>query len=908
MQPDWQNALTRARAHAPFLARGLERLPELAELLAAGRGEEALAWARQAGADIADVRIALRRERLAHAVALAIGDLAGVFPVGRVMQELSDLADRALDAAIGAAIARRVPGAPNAGPKTGMIALALGKHGAQELNYSSDIDPILLFDPETLPRRDRDEPGEAAQRYARDIVQLLAENTAEGYVFRVDLRLRPASEVSPLAISLNAALTHYESSALTWERAAFIRARACSGDVAAGEAFLAAIRPFVWRRSLDFGAIEEIGRLTARIRDNYRGAKIPGPGFNLKHGRGGIREVEFFAQTHQLIHGGRDPSLRQRSTRPALDALAAAGLISAEDAAVVGAAYDRLRTIEHRLQMVDDQQTHALPSGAALDNVARLEGLAGGAALIAEVTELTEVVGQRFDRLIDAENRSAPGAGSEPGGLPDRLEMLGFDDPETLAMRIDGWTDGRFRTLRSTAARAAFDAMLPELLEALAQAADKERAILRWEALLAGASSAINLFRLLEARPALMDQLVKILTLAPPLADELGRRPELLDTLIDRSALDLPRGVAQLAGAMRLAEDDKDYERQLDRIRIVTGEKRFALGVQLVGAAHDPLDIGAALSRLAEAAIMVAVEAASTEFAQSHGHVPDSELVVLGLGRLGGGVMTHASDLDIIYLFSGTHEGDSDCGGMANCRPLGVTLYFNRLASRVSGALSVPTAEGALYEVDTRLRPQGNQGPLAVSFDSFARYQCESAWTWEHMALTRARVLCGSPTARQELEGLIAEVLNAPRDSANLRDSLLTMRGEMALHKSPKGPLDAKLLRGGLVDLEFIVHYLQLRERTAFDPDLRVAIGQLITQGFLPQELAAAHDLMIRMLVAARLLAPDLQMPGPAATRVLAQACGCDSGESLLHHFTQARQSVAQSWKAILETDLEMNP
>ena len=288
MQPDWQNALTRARAHAPFLARGLERLPELAELLAAGRGEEALAWARQAGADIADVRIALRRERLAHAVALAIGDLAGVFPVGRVMQELSELADRALDAAIGAAIARRVPGAPNAGPKTGMIALALGKHGAQELNYSSDIDPILLFDPETLPRRDRDEPGEAAQRYARDIVQLLAENTAEGYVFRVDLRLRPASEVSPLAISLNAALTHYESSALTWERAAFIRARACSGDVAAGEAFLAAIRPFVWRRSLDFGAIEEIGRLTARIRDNYRGAKIPGPGFNLKHGRGGL--------------------------------------------------------------------------------------------------------------------------------------------------------------------------------------------------------------------------------------------------------------------------------------------------------------------------------------------------------------------------------------------------------------------------------------------------------------------------------------------------------------------------------------------------------------------------------------------------------------------------------------------
>lgn len=904
MQPDWQNALKRARAHAPFLARGLERMPELAELLTAGRGEDALAWARQAGADSSDVRVALRRERLAYAVALAIGDLAGIFPVGRVMKELSDLADRALDAAIGAAIARRVPDAAPAG----IIALALGKHGAQELNYSSDIDPILLFDPETLPRRDRDEPGEAAQRYARDIVQILSENTAEGYVFRVDLRLRPASEVSPLAISLGAALTHYESSALTWERAAFIRARACSGDVAAGEAFLAAVRPFVWRRSLDFGAIEEIGRLTARIRDNYSGPKVPGPCFNLKHGRGGIREVEFFAQTHQLIHGGRNPSLRQRSTRPALDALAAAGLISSEDAAVVGAAYDRLRTLEHRLQMVDDQQTHALPSGEALDNVARLEGLVDGTALVAEVTELTEAVGQRFDRLIDAENSSTQGTGAVSGGLPDRLGKLGFDDPETLAMRIDGWTDGRFRTLRSTAARAAFDAMLPDLLEALSEAPDKDRAILRWEALLAGASSAINLFRLLEARPALMDQLVKILTLAPPLANELGRRPELLDTLIDRSALDLPGDVPQLLEDMRLADDVDDYEGQLDRIRIVTGEKRFALGVQLIEAAHDPLEIGAALSRLAETAIDLAVQAASAEFAKVHGLVPNSELVVLGLGRLGGGVMTHASDLDIIYLFSGTHDEESDCAGIKGCRPLGATLYFNRLASRVSGALSVPTAEGALYEVDTRLRPQGQQGPLAVSFDSFARYQFESAWTWEHMALTRARVLCGSPDARQELEAVISSVLNVPRDSINLRDSLLTMRAEMAAHKSPKGPLDAKLLRGGLVDLEFIVHFLQLRENTAFHPDLRAAIGQLIAEGLLPEELVPAHDLMIRMLVAARLLAPDLQLPAPAATTVLAQACGCDSGTSLLHRFTQARQSVAQSWKAILETDLEMNP
>lgn len=915
MQSDWHNAIERARAHAPFLARGLERMPDLAQLLAKGRGDEALDWARQAGAEGADVRVSLRRERWAYALALAIGDLAGAFSLDRVMQELSDLADRALDAAIRAAIARRVPDAPLHGSRLGMIGLALGKHGAGELNYSSDIDPILLFDPELLPRRERDEPGEAAQRYAREIVQILAENTAEGYVFRVDLRLRPASEVSPLAISLGAALSHYESSALTWERAAFIRARSCSGDVGAGDKFLTAIRPFIWRRSLDFGAIEEIGRLTARIRDNYSGPKVPGPGFNLKHGRGGIREVEFFAQTHQLIHGGRNQSLRQRGTRSALNALALAGLISEEDAQVVGRAYDRLRTLEHRLQMVDDQQTHALPAGRALDNVAQLDGLADGPALIAEVTELTEAVGQRFDRLIAAENRSVRGSAPLPESLPERLTQLGFTDPETLAMRIDGWTDGRLRALRSPAACAAFEDLLPGLLEALAEASDPDRAILRWEALLAGASSAINLFRLLEARPALLDQLVKILTLTPPLADELGRRPELLDALIDRSALDLPGDVADLTQAMQLVESGPersgDYERQLDRIRIVTSEKRFALGVQLMDAAHDPLEIGAALSRLAEAAIGVAVEAASDEFAKAHGRVPDSELVVLGLGRLGGGVLTHASDLDIIYLFSGMHEGESDCAGMESegggCRPLSPALYFNRLASRISGALSVPTAEGALYEVDTRLRPQGNQGPLAVRFDSFARYQSESAWTWEHMALTRARVLCGSPAVRRELESLITDVLTAPRDPTNLRESLLTMRAEMAEHKPAKGPLDAKLMRGGLVDLEFLVHYLQLRDQTAFRPHLGEAIAQLVSEGLLPADLAVAHNLMIRMLVGARLLAPDLKLPAPAATQVLAQACGCDSGTSLLHHFTLARRSVAESWKAILGTDLEAN-
>ncbi|MFZ9394558.1 MAG: bifunctional [glutamate--ammonia ligase]-adenylyl-L-tyrosine phosphorylase/[glutamate--ammonia-ligase] adenylyltransferase [Erythrobacter sp.] len=897
MASEWHNALARARAEAPFLARALDRQPELADLLGRGESEAALEWSRRAGDNSGTAALALRRERLAYATTLAIGDLAGAFPLDFVMVELSGLADRALDVAINDAIARRIDGAAPGG----MIVLALGKHGAHELNYSSDIDPILLYDPETLPRRERDDPGEAAQRYAREVVKTLSENTDEGYVFRVDLRLRPASEVSPLAISCNAALSHYESSALAWERAAFIRARAAAGDVAAGERFLKAIGPFVWRSSLDFGAIDEIRRLTARIRSNHKGPREVGPGFNLKHGRGGIREVEFFAQTHQLIHGGRDPSLRLRGTRAALDALAAAGRIGSDEALMLGEAYDRLRVIEHRLQMIEDHQTHALPHGERLDAVARLDGLSDGTALVDELCALTAQVAAAYDRLLEGGAPAEPVAAA-PTPLAQRLEQLGFAEPVELAERIASWRDGRYQSLRSAAAIDAFDAMLPGLLEAFSHADDPERALLRWESVLANASSAINLFRLLEARPGMLDQLMAVLILAPTLAEELGRRPGLLDTLIDASALDLPGDVAAIAARMEAGDAGRDYERQLDRIRIVTGELRFALGLQLIQAVHDPLEIAAALSRTAEAALDVAHRAAGEEFALKHGHIPGGELVVLGLGRLGGGALTHASDLDIIYLFTGDSGADSD-----GERPLGGTHYFNRLAQRLSAALSVPTAQGALYEVDTRLRPQGAQGPLSVTLDAFARYQREDAWTWEHMALTRARVLVASPSARAELEAIIASVLAQPRDAEKLREDVLAMRRDMARHKPPGGPLDAKLLRGGLVDLEFLVHYLQLREQIAFNPGLGEAIEELVAAGLLPPEIRAAHDLMARLLVSARLLAPDLAEPPEAAALALALACRCETYEALLRSLGEARQTVANAWQRVFGLQLENN-
>jgi len=881
MSANWSEAITRARTHAPFLALAMQRRPELLALLEQGRGEEALAAASDVQGDPGE---ALRRERIGLALVLAVGDLAGAFPLPRVMAELSGFADRALDTAMREAVRRRMDDDDFAG----FSAIALGKQGAGELNYSSDIDPILLYEPATLPRRAKDEPGEAAQRYARGVVELLSQPTGEGYVLRVDLRLRPASEVSPLAIPFLGAITHYESSALAWERAAYIRARASSGDIAAGEAFLAEIRPFVWRRSLDFTALEEIRRLTHRIRDAYKGPREPGPGFDVKRGRGGIREVEFFAQTHQLIYGGRLPSLRLRGTRAALDALAAEGIISAEDARALGEAYDRLRVIEHRLQMVDDRQTHELPRSAeALDNVARLEGLADGGALLAELGEVCAAVARRYDGLLGEADQPAAQAVTVPD-----LFAVQFAD------RVEHWLDTA-RALRSGEARTAFAAIRPDLLAALAAAPEPERALARWETLLTSLPTAINLFRLFELRPGLLGQVLRILTLAPPLADELARRPGLLDRLIDASALALPGDIPALAARMARCEAP-DYETRLERLRQVVGEERFALGVQLIEGQHDPLDIAEGLCRVAEAAVQTGAAAAIDEFRRAHGDIPGGELLVLGLGRLGGGALTHASDLDVVFLFTGEPGGESD-----GPRPLSSSLYFNRLATRVTAALSVPTAQGALYEIDTRLRPQGTQGPLAVSVDSFARYQREDAWTWEHMALCRARPLFGSAAARAELATLIAGVLGRERDPETLRADVLKMRQDMAAAKQPRGPLGVKLLRGGLVDSEFLVHYLQLRTGVGLVPGLEHAIAALVEAGHLPAGYERYHLDLTRILVAARLLAPDDDRPPPAAANALASACGCADYEALLAAIAAARHGIATQWEAVFGQKLE---
>ena len=888
-----QDALRRARENAPFLAMAMQNQPGLTDLLEAENLEAALEFGRSAGEGAANVRQKLRREKRALALTLAVGDLAGRLSLTDVITRLSDFADRALDEALADIYATRYPDAP----MEGFSVIGLGKHGSRELNYSSDIDPIFLYDPDKIPVRGREEPSDASRRIGQQLVEALNARDADGYVFRVDMRLRPSPEVSPVALPVEAAISYYESSALTWEQSAYIRSRAAAGDTKLGQYFLETINPFIWRRSLDYGAIKNIGSVTAQIRDHYAAGQKFGPGYDLKRGRGGIRETEFYAQMHQLIFGGRQPVLRAPATRDALAALAEAGRIDGEKARLLSESYEYYRVIEHRLQMVNDQQTHSLPDDAeGLDRVARLHGLDNGQILLDQLAPRVDAVGKIYDDLIEPEDdRRLP---IDEEKLTAVLAEKNLLESGAFLIAIRRWRSGKVTALRSNAAQESFEEILPDLVDAIATAPNPAQALARLDSLIEKLPTAINFFRILEARPALLEMLGNILSHAPVLANALARRAELFDGLIDATALDLPPSVEELAEQFARTESGDDYQILLDRVRARVGEKRFALGVQLIEGRHDALEISAGYARVAEAAIQVLANATIAEFQATHGRVPGCALLILALGRLGGEALTHASDLDLIFLFTGDHSAESD-----GARPLGATQYYNRLTARIVTALSVPTAAGPLYEVDTRLRPSGTQGPLAVTFESFRKYQRESAWTWEHMALSRARPVYGSTADRTQLKDEICSILKTEREPEVLRKAVRKMRLDIVEHKPPKGPLDTKMMEGGLVDWEFIIHFLQLKTGDALYPQLGKAVRALVAQGHLGEDMVAAYELMARLLVALRLMSPDCDFPPETSRALIAKAAGQENWDALLDGYDRARQCVIDEWNRHLRPD-----
>ncbi len=907
---DMPKVINRAHRYSPFLRRAIDNLPDISALLADGDIQGAIAASHILGKS-ESIDIALRQQRTALSLSLAIADLSGHMPFSQVTRHLSDFADGAIDQALQDLFRRRYDCEP-----TGFAVIALGKLGARELNYSSDIDPIFLFDPQTIPTRGRETPVDAAQRISRQLIAILSERTAYSYVFRVDMRLRPAAEVSPLALPISGAISHYESQALTWEQAAFIRARFSGGDAKLGAYFLDEIQPFIWRRSLDFGTIDAIADLTRRIREHYAEGQVFSAGYDLKRGRGGIREVEFFVQSQQLVHGGRNPELRQGTTLLALSALADHGILQANTADIMAANYITLRNAEHRLQMVDDRQTHSLPEQEeSLDNVARLAGWDDGQEFLDSLAPVVQSVGEHYDQLLAnyGVGSAASSADNKDDGGHDMLQMLadnddrltmqlaamGFYETGAIVRLISRWRHGGVRALRNPASLRAFENTIGSLLGHIAENGGDLVSINRLDGLLQKLPSVLNMFYLLEARPNLRRKLAIVLTHAPALARALSQRADLLDALVDNRALGGLTGREEMVADLRGAVQDIAMEALLDHVRLVVAEHRFVLGMKLIEQRRDPLLVARDYSQLAEAAIEVIAEAVTRDFVTKYGYIEGGELLILGLGRLGGEALTHASDLDLVFLFTGDHDAVSN-----GPKSIGATQYFNRLAQRIVAALSVPTANGALYDVDTRLRPSGNQGLLAVSIESFLQYQKDTAWTWEHMALCRARPVYGSSRSRDALSAQITGFLMHVGANIDAGDSIaaraLAMRADIAMAKPPSSYWDAKLAKGGLVDLEFCVHVLQLTHQKGLSGNLSEAIDILIAARLLPEAFADAHDFLTRLLIILRLVEDHDKLELASTQALVAKICGENSWIDLQKRYEQVRTIVCAERQRLL--------
>ncbi|KIQ01960.1 bifunctional glutamine-synthetase adenylyltransferase/deadenyltransferase [Agrobacterium tumefaciens] len=765
-------------------------------------------------------RLRIAKRRLSFIAALA--DLARIFVARDTTRWLSDLADASIAAAIDhLLLSNHTSGkltlsntdAPSEG--SGLIVLGMGKLGAQELNYSSDIDAVVFFEPTAGIVPDPLDALETFGRMMRRLIRIMQERTADGYVFRTDLRLRPDPGSTPLAIPVEAALTYYEGRGQNWERAAYIKARPVAGDIKAGVNFLREMTPFVFRKYLDYAAIADIHSIKRQIHAHKGHGAIAVKGHNVKLGRGGIREIEFFAQTQQLIAGGRMAPLRVRSTEAALSALTEAKWIDAKTRDSLIDAYWFLREVEHRIQMVRDEQTHILPdSEAELKRIAFMLGFADTKAFSEKLEGVLRVVERKYSALFEQETKLS----GESGNLvftgqrddPDTLKTLarlGFERPEDMSRVIRTWHNGRYRATQSVEARERLTELTPELLKAFGESKRADEALLRFDNFLSGLPAGIQLFSLLGNNPALLALLVTIMSSAPRLAEIIAARPHVFDGMLDPALMtEIPTRDYLGQRMQGFLAPARHYEDILDRLRIFAAEQRFLIGVRLLTGAIKGDAAGRAFTHLADLVIEAAVKAVMAEMETAHGAYPGGRVAVVGMGKLGSFELTAGSDVDLILLYD-FDDGVAESDG---AKPLDAVRYYTRVTQRVISALSAPTAEGVLYEVDMRLRPSGNKGPVATRIATFEKYQREEAWTWEHLALSRARLICGDAALSAQAQDIIASILSQTRDVAKIAADVQDMRKLIAEEKPPANSWDFKLIPGGLIDLEFVAQFLTL--------------------------------------------------------------------------------------------------
>jgi len=941
-QGDGRALLAAIFGNSPFLGQVLLSEPDILAAFLAQDSAAVLAdliaeltrEAASAGESSLMMRL-LRRFRRRAALLIALADISGRWTLEQVTGALANFADAALKLAVDHLLRRSAaagdlalanPERPSEG--SGLVVLAMGKLGARELNYSSDIDLIVLYDRSKADYRGRRSVQDCFVRLARDLVRLLQDHTEDGYVFRTDLRLRPDPGSTTLAMTVLAAETYYEGMGQNWERAAMIKARAAAGDPESGAEFLKHLRPFIWRRNLDFAAIQDIHSIKRQIHAVKGHREIAVGGHNIKLGRGGIREIEFFAQTQQLIWGGRDPELRQPATCDAIRALVAAGHVKPATGEQMIEAYRYLRHVEHRLQMVDDHQTQTLPpEGPALDAIARFCGHPDTQTFARTLMDHLAIVADHYAELFE-ESPSLSGTGSlvftgteNDAETLNTLSRLGFKDGASIATAIRAWHAGRARAMRSTRARELLTELMPTLLQALGRSSQPDEAFARFDAFLHALPAGVQIFSLLHANPRLLDLIAEIMGGAPRLADHLSRNPALLDAVLGIGFSGPPPGREELDRELtRQLAQASDLQDVLDIARRWTRDKQFQIGVQILRGITDADRAAGPLSDVADAVIAALQPWVEREFEHQHGRLPGHGLVTVALGKLGSRELTIGSDIDLIFIYDAPADVEGwDTLHSDGHKPLAPIHYYARLAQRMIAAITAPTGEGKLYDVDMRLRPSGNSGPIASSLEGFRRYQESDAWTWEHMALTRGRVISGEPGFAESCRAVLREILSRPRDPVKLAGDVASMRRRMAQQFPTDRLWDVKHLAGGLVDIEFIVQYLMLRHAPArpdlLTPNTDAALLAFSRAGILADETAGPlrsalklwrnlHG-FLRITVGSKL---DEATLSPSIASRLAQIGGDIDFDSLKQHMIETAADVRRRYRDIVESEEEKTP
>lgn len=893
--PEVSEVVAGAAGCSPFLLSLMQREQSwLAEALP-GAPEAAIAQVMNdvRALPVEQLNDGLRQGKRRLALITGLADVAGVFGLFEVTGALTDFADLSVDRALKAEIAREItrgklPGLTqdDVAAGGGMVALAMGKMGAGELNYSSDVDLICLFDETRFEPDDYHEARSAFIRATRNMSKRLNDRTAEGYVFRMDLRLRPDPSVTPVCLSMEAAERYYESVGRTWERAAHIKARPCAGDLDAGWRYLKELTPFVWRKHLDFAAIEDAHDMRLRIRDHkgFHGA-ITLEGHNMKLGRGGIREIEFFTQTRQIIAGGRDVDLRSRETLPALRALTDKGWVGEEIRSKLSDHYIFHRTVEHRMQMVNDAQTHDLPKTE--EGFQRLTAFMGR-------DDMDLLRQEIFDRLTDVHHLTE--SFFAPDEAPDEPEHS-----EAAAATIARWYS--YGALRSDRAKTVFKRLKPELIKRLNKSANPDEALNQFDGFLAGLPAGVQLFSMFEANPHLIDLIVDIASTAPELSRYLGRNSQVLDAVIAGRFFEGWPGVATLrADLSEQLGALEDYEKKLDTARRWNREWHFRIGVHHLRGLIDATTAGQEYADLAEAVLQALTPHIVDEFARKHGPMPGRGAAVLGMGSLGAGRLHSHSDLDLIIIYDpmGTEYSEGP-------RPLATRPYFARLTQAFVTGLTVQMSEGRLYEVDMRLRPSGRQGPVATGWASFQNYQQDEAWVWEHLALTRARVLIGNPALAQDIEDFRCALLRQKGAPERVLPQVREMRARLAAAKAMEGPFDAKNGAGRMQDLELTAQAVALlagEPAMALPDQLQAGVAKGVLTQSDADDLCAAYDVMWRLRVASKLLTDggvDADKIGEGGREFLLRETGFDDMRALQQSLETLSGRAAEVIDAILQ-------